>query len=253
MTNTALSTLHEHTTWVEGTQLFAYECGSGEPQLLIHGGLADHHACLPLIPHLSPEGRCIMPDLRASGRSHFRGELSWRRWADDLCALLDDLGIASCNVAGTSMGSGVALMFALSHPARVRHLQLIQPLFRGTALGHPQAISDAFTTMNRAAQQARTHGIDALLSLYSALPDALRTRAIAMARRFDIESVATTTEFLASGAQPFDELRELAALSMPCIVVPGTDPQHPSYVADSYLQNIPYSRSTSSPAIFSDT
>jgi hypothetical protein len=71
------------------------------------------------------------------------------------------------------------------------------------------------------------------------LPPAIRDVALAMASRFDPASVAATTRLLASGAQPFERVAELAALSMPVLVVPGTDPEHPAEIAELYARTIP--------------
>ncbi|HLL25998.1 MAG TPA: hypothetical protein VK427_27860, partial [Kofleriaceae bacterium] len=38
----------------------------------------------------------------------------------------------------------------------------------------------------------------------------------------------------ASGAQPFTDCSELAAIAAPTLVVPGVDPQHPREVAEVY-------------------
>lgn len=52
--------------------------------------------------------------------SHYRQEHA----IEDLRGLLDHLGIAQAHVAALSMGSSMALNFALSHPQRVRSLAL---------------------------------------------------------------------------------------------------------------------------------
>src|SRR5688572_15649936 len=77
----------------DGTRLFAVETGQGPPVVFIHGGLADHRAALFRLAPLAATHRLITPDLRGSGRSHYGGELSWDRLADDLAALLTHLEI----------------------------------------------------------------------------------------------------------------------------------------------------------------
>jgi hypothetical protein len=57
-------------------------------------------------------------------------------------------------------------------------------------------------------------------------------------RGFDAASVAATTRFLASGAQPFATLQQLAAITVPVLLVPGTDPEHPAELAALYAQHL---------------
>ncbi len=57
--------------WFEsgGVRLFAVEEGEGPEIVMLHGGMADHRAALPLIVPLGARHRVITPDLRSSGRS----------------------------------------------------------------------------------------------------------------------------------------------------------------------------------------
>ncbi len=256
MSSSQVPSLSKRTLRLGDTELCAFErpgsARASKLTVLIHGGLADHRAALQLVGSVTPTGRCLLPDLRGSGSSVYAGALSFRLWADDIAAWLDGLNVSSCFIAGSSMGSGVALAFALHHPQRVAGLQLIHPVFRGSELGHAKAIRDAFRTMHAASERAKTEGIDAILKLYGALPDAIRERAVAMARSFDVDSVHATTAFLASGAQPFERLRDLEALTMPCHIVPGMDPQHPAQVAEAYRAHIPNSTLASEVVSFSD-
>jgi pimeloyl-ACP methyl ester carboxylesterase len=218
----------------EGTELYATIRGEGEPLVFLHGGLADHRASLLHVQDLP--NRLILPDLRASGRSHFHGELSWDLLADDLRALLDALQIPRAIVGGVSMGSGVAIRFALRHPQYVESLRLIAPVY-GEALNAQQV--HAFDAMHRHAQRAAHEGIDALVPLFSRLPGEIRERAIAMVRSFDPQSVLATTRFLSSHAAPFAQVAELAAIRAPAVIGAGSDPEHPREVAELYARTIP--------------
>uniref|UniRef100_UPI0035CA20EB alpha/beta fold hydrolase n=1 Tax=uncultured Sphingomonas sp. TaxID=158754 RepID=UPI0035CA20EB len=44
--------------------------------------------------------------------------------ADDVCAVLDTLGLASAHIVGQSMGGAIAQLLAIHHPARVRSMVL---------------------------------------------------------------------------------------------------------------------------------
>lgn len=234
------SPLHEISYESAGTRLFAVERGRGEPIVFLHGGLADHQASWFRMGALAASHRLITPDVRGAGRSRHAGELCWDLLADDVVALLRHLGLERAIVGGVSAGSGVALRVALRHPGYVRALLLVSPVFAGAANASlMQASRSAMARMDAAGQRAPTEGIEAILPLFEPLPPPIREVALAMARRFDPASVAATTRFLASGALPFEHLDELAALSMPAVVVPGTDPEHPAEVAELYARTLP--------------
>lgn len=220
----------------DGVRLFAVELGRGSPVVFIHGGLADHRAALRHVGALAATHRLIMPDLRGSGRSHFAGELSWDRLADDLAELLSHLGIERAVVGGVSMGSAVAVRFALRHPRRLRGLVLMSPLYPGDDRPLAEAASGAMRVMAEAGERAVRDGMDALRPLFEALPSSVRDGALKMIQSFDPMSVAATTRFLATGAQPLSTARELEAISVPVMVLPGTDPQHPAEVGGLYVR-----------------
>ena len=201
--------------------------------------MADHRAGLAVVNPLLSSFRIIAPDVRGAGRSVFRAGLSWKCLADDLACLLDTLELDRAVIGGVSAGSAIALRFALHYRDRISGLVLVAPVYRGSALGMDAAQDDAMQTMDGFAQQALTHGIQALYPLYDALPSPIRDHAVAMASGFDPGSVAATTQFLASGIQPFDDLHELATITAPTLLVPGQDAQHPPDIADLYAQHLP--------------
>lgn len=219
-----------------GASLFATIAGDpgASPIALVHGGLADHRAHADLAAALAGRHRVITPDTRAAGRSLYSGPLSWDLLADDLAALLDALAIDRAAVGGTSAGAAVAVRFALRHPSRAAALAVLHPAFGGADRGFTAAQCEAMRAMHRAATRAVADGIDALLPLYDALPGPIRARARAMAASFDPASVAATTAFLASGAQPFLDATELCAIAAPTLMVPGVDPTHPPELAAVY-------------------
>lgn len=224
----------------DGTRLFALERGRGPALLLLHGALADHRACTPLAEPLADRFRVITPDLRASGRSHHHGPLSWDLLADDVAALARHLDLARTAVGGVSFGTGVAVRAALHHPALVSALLLVHPVYAGTDRGLTAAQQDAMQTIDAAARRAPTDGIDALVPLLDTLPAALRERARTVVRSLDPRSVAALSRFMSSGAQPFATAADLAAITCPTLVIPGIDPQHPAWLADLLAAHLPH-------------
>lgn len=229
--------------WFEsnGTRLFALAVGDGNPVVFLHGGLADHRAALIHVRELAASQRLLCPDLRGSGRSIERGSLSWDQLADDVAALLDHVGVERAVVGGTSMGSGVALRFALRHARRLRGLILMSPLYPGADRPLAEAAARAMHTMADAGERALEQGVEALRPLFEPLPSPIREAAIEMMLGFDAGSVAATTRFLAQGEQPMRSVLELESIDAPVLVVPGSDDQHPAEIATLYTQHLPKS------------
>jgi pimeloyl-ACP methyl ester carboxylesterase len=137
------------------------------------------------------------------------------------------------------MGSAVALRFALRHPARLQRLILMSPLYPGADRPLSAAAVAAMQVMQAAGERALEHGVDAALRpLFEALPSPMRESAIQMMRGFDAASVAATTQFLARNEQPMESVRELEAIDVPVMVIPGVDAQHPAEVAALYVEHL---------------
>jgi 3-oxoadipate enol-lactonase len=226
--------------WVEsdGVRLFASEDGSGPVVVLLHGGMANHLAALPLVAPLVERYRIVTPDLRGSGRSWCGAPLTFDRLADDVALLLDHIGVDRAVVGGVSTGSGVALRFALRHPRRALGLVAVKPVYAGGARGYTEPQKSIFAMMDALASRALEEGVEVLRPLYENLPAGMRERALAMMEGFDPASVVATSHFIASGSQPFGATSELMSLASPTLLVRGDDPMHPAEVSDVYAASI---------------
>lgn len=103
--------------------------------VLLHG-LASNHSRFDEFAQATTLTRSwclVQPDLRGQGLSRWRGRLSTRVAADDVGALLDQLGYQRATLIGHSLGANVALEFARARPERTEALVLIEPNF-GEAL-----------------------------------------------------------------------------------------------------------------------
>lgn len=108
---------------VEGGTLYYDVRGSGPPVVLLHAGDMDLTMWDPQVGTLARSFRVIRFDARGHGRSTApRGPYST---VEDLRSLLDHLGVERAHLVGISMGAGVALNFATTHPERVRSLALV--------------------------------------------------------------------------------------------------------------------------------
>jgi proline iminopeptidase len=87
--------------------------------LVLHGGPGfDHTSFKPRFGTLADVAQLIYVDQRGQGRSDRSSPDHWNfaRWADDVAALADALGLESPIVYGVSFGSMVALHYAVRHP-----------------------------------------------------------------------------------------------------------------------------------------
>ncbi len=231
--------LREH--WFEnaGVRLYVTEAGQGTPVVLLHGGLADHRACWHYAEALTGRCRVITPDLRGAGRSHHAGTLTWDAIADDLAVIVRGLGLERVVIGGSSFGAGAAVRFALRHPSLVSALLVLNPAYGGAELGLSPPQRAAMSAMDAVGRRAPAEGIEVMFPLFDALPPEIRERARHVIATFDPASVAATTAFMASGAQPFASADELHAIAAPALLVPGTDPTHPREVADVHARHLP--------------
>ena len=227
--------------WFEraGVALFAVEDGAGKVIVMLHGGLASHVACLPMVLPLVARYRVVAPDLRGSGRSRSGGPLTFEQQADDVAALLDHLAADRAVVGGVSSGSGVALRFALRYPERTSGLVIVKPVYGGADRGYTDPQKRTFEMMDALASRAIDAGVQVLRPLYANLPEPVREKALAMLDGFDAASVVATGRFLASGAQPFASAADLRSLSAPTMLVRGDDALHPAEISDLYAENVP--------------
>jgi len=223
----------------EGVRLYAVEAGRGAPVILLHGGLANHLACRAHAAPLVGSHRVITPDLRGSGRSHYAGELGWDQLADDIAAIVRQLGASRVAIGGVSFGSGVATAFALRHPSMVDRLMLVWPVYAGSDVGLMPAQREALEAMYALGRRAPAEGIEVILPLFDRLPPEIRQHMYKIASGYDPASVATSTKFMASGIQPIASASDLAAISAPTLVVTGVDAFHPASVAQLYADAIP--------------
>ena len=116
---------------VNGLKMYYEIHGTGEPLILLHGGLAATELFGEITPLLSRTRRVIAADLQAHGRTaNIDRPLSYEGTADDIAALIKYLGIEKADVMGYSLGGGVALRTAVQHPDRVRKLVLVSTAFR---------------------------------------------------------------------------------------------------------------------------
>ena len=97
--------------------------GAGPPVVLIHAFQSDLREWDEVAPLLARSHRVIRYDVRGHGRS--AGLVAPIAATDDLRQLLDEIGVGKASVVGLSMGSEIALDFALAHPGCVDRVVMV--------------------------------------------------------------------------------------------------------------------------------
>lgn len=105
--------------------------GSGETLVFIHG-LSDSLLYWEyLASNLKDQYQVLRVDLRGHGGSELKDdELTIGLFADDLHSLLRELNIGKVGLIGFSLGSAVALDFAIRYPQMVSSLVLMSSFYR---------------------------------------------------------------------------------------------------------------------------
>jgi len=102
--------------------------GSGEPLILIPYLSADNACYAFQVPDYAKHFTCIAVDLRGAGESDKpEGEYSTELYADDIAALMKELGIARAHVMGLSLGAAIGMWLAAKYPDSVKSLSLHSP------------------------------------------------------------------------------------------------------------------------------
>ena len=112
-----------HKLPVAGGTLAYDEAGRGPAVILLHGAFMERGAWDLQMPALSARHRVVRYDIRPFGESTVP-EKPYKT-TDDLLALMDGLKIDRAHLVGHSFGGGVAIDFAIVHPARVASLVLV--------------------------------------------------------------------------------------------------------------------------------
>ena len=108
---------------VNGLHLYYERHGSGRPIVLLHGGLGSGEMFGPILPILSANHEVILPDLQGHGRTaDIDRPIDMRDMADDIVALIDQLGLEQPDLIGYSLGGGVAMHVAFRYPEKIRKL-----------------------------------------------------------------------------------------------------------------------------------
>ena len=108
---------------VNGIEMYYATFGSGDPVLLIHGGLGHADVWASQVAELSKTHKVIVADSRGHGRSTRDAQpFGYDLMASDYLALLDFLKIDKTALVGWSDGGIIGIDIALNHPERLTRL-----------------------------------------------------------------------------------------------------------------------------------
>jgi len=116
---------------VNGLKLYYEIHGTGEPLVLLHGGLGASAMFAGIFTEFSAKRKVIAVDLQAHGRTaDIDRPMTFQAMASDVAGLLQHLGIAKADVMGYSLGGGVAAHVAFANPEAVRKLVVVSTAFK---------------------------------------------------------------------------------------------------------------------------
>jgi pimeloyl-ACP methyl ester carboxylesterase len=147
-----------------GIRMYYEIYGQGKPLVLLHGGGSTIQTTFGrVIPLLARHRLLICVELQAHGRTGDRNSgISFEQDADDVAALLKNLGISKADIFGFSNGGHTALQMAIRHPQLCNKIiagsvllkrngtfpQFWEFMKNGTFAQMPQQYKDAFIQVN---------------------------------------------------------------------------------------------------------
>ncbi len=204
---------------------------------LITGGRRGYKEFLPMARKLVTEGfRVLLHDRRNTGASDISmsaGEVEEAVWADDLHALLRELGEVPAFIGGSSSGVRTALFFGLRHPDAVRGLLLLRVTGGAFAAARlPENYYDQFIRV------AEAGGMEAVCATPEygerIVANAGNRERLMNMSAMDFIDIQTRLRdlFMAGSSLPVFGLSEaeLGSLDMPTLIIPGNDRVHDSRV-----------------------
>jgi 3-oxoadipate enol-lactonase len=208
------------TAHINGIELAYRDEGAGQPILLIHAFPLNSAMWERQIAEFAPRQRLIAPDLRGFGQSaRGSGAASLDQHADDLAALIDQLGLEQITVAGLSMGGYISFALWRRHRARISALILAD-----TRAGADS--EEARQGREKNARLVEEQGPGALVDqmlpklLAPNAPAKLRDEVRRIAESNDRAGLAAALRAMA--ARP-DSTAQLASIDVPTLVIVGAE------------------------------
>lgn len=229
----------------DGLDFHYLDEGQGLPFVFQHGLGGDVQQPRGLYAP-QPGVRFVSLDCRGHGETRPLGSadrLTFDSLADDVLALMAELGLEAAVVGGISMGAGIALNLALRYPERVRGLILSRPAWLDQPLpANVQPIAEV-------GRLIREHGAQQGLAifrtseLYSTILRESSDVAASLIGQFEhprAEETAVKLERLAGDA-PNRNRAEWSQIQVPTLILFNQlDPIHPAHYAETLVAHLPH-------------
>ena len=219
---------------VRGVDLNYEIAGEDGPWVaLMPGGRRSMAAVRSLAGRMAGAGyRAVIHDRRNCGASALAIDgtnSEYEQWADDLHALLGELGALPAVIGGSSSGCRTSILFCLRHPGSVRALLLWR--VTGGAYAAERLAFNYYTQFIEAAHEGGMEAVAAtehFAEIVEANP-ANRDRLMAMEVEAFVAAMERWRRYFLEGADlpvigATDE--DLASVGVPAIVIPGCDLIH---------------------------
>ena len=220
------------------------DSGDGTPFVFQHGLGGDVNQPFGLF-RPPPGFRLLAFDCRAHGETRPLGDeskIGLAPFADDLLFFLDYLGIDRAIVGGISMGSAIALNFAIRYPQRVLGLVLSRPAWLDGPRPENVRLCDMIAGLIRRHGARRGKEIFLQSAEYAAILRDSPALAGSLARQFDhprAEETVVKIERIPND-RPFRSMDELKAIKVPTLVLANRqDPIHPFEFGQALAEAIP--------------
>ncbi|HEX4282855.1 MAG TPA: alpha/beta hydrolase [Solirubrobacteraceae bacterium] len=234
-----------------GVTLEGDETGEGIPVVLLHGLTATRRYVVMGSRALERSGhRVVAYDARGHGQSSpapARSAYTYDDLGRDLVSVLDARGIERAVLAGASMGAHTLLWLALHAPERVGGLVVITPAYDpATHDGE-----ERFARWDALADGLESGGIEGFIAAQgdADLPESWQetVEKVTRQRLSQHSNLAALADALRAvpRSRPFEQISELASISVPTVVVASADepdPGHPQAVGEAYAAAIPGAR-----------
>lgn len=232
---------------IDSAKIYYEVAGQGPPFVMIHAGVADSRQWNNEFVNFARTYRVLRYDMRGYGKSEpVEGEFSHMH---DLVSLLDTLEIHEPLVLmGCSMGGGLAMDFALTHPSRVRALIMVDSAPSGLELDVARSskfadVEKAFEEgdLDRVAELETQIWFDGTGRTPEQVDPAMRKLLWEMNRLALAHEIKELGKRLPNTQAPaFDRLQEL---DKPVLVIVGArDTPYTLAAADYMIQKIPSAR-----------
>lgn len=120
-----------HYVEVFGSKMHYIEQGKGDTIVFLHGNPTWSYLWRNVIPHLSPYGRCIAPDLMGYGRSE-KPEIDyrWGQQAEYVEEFFRKLNLKDVTLVLHDWGVSLGLNYAMHHEKNVKAIAFMEGIFR---------------------------------------------------------------------------------------------------------------------------